>query len=63
MKRDWNGDELAEYWTLAPEERLLVLNKTGPHALGFALLFKFFQAEGRFPRQPYELSSAISTLR
>jgi hypothetical protein len=51
MKRDWSADELAEHWTLAPEEQLFVLHKTGPNALGFALLLKFSQSAGCFPRK------------
>ena len=51
MNRDWNADELAEHWTLLPDEKRLLANKSGPTRLGFAVLLKFFQHEGRFPRQ------------
>ena len=51
MKRDWHADELAEHWTLLPGERPLLANKTGATRLGFAVLLKFFQYEGCFPRQ------------
>ena len=55
MKRDWNADELAEHWTLLSGEKPLLANKTGATRLGFAVLLKFFQHEGRFPRQRQEV--------
>jgi hypothetical protein len=58
MKRTHSSEELAESWTLAPQERLLLFTKTGPSCLGFAVLLKFFQAEGRFPYYPQEVPAA-----
>jgi hypothetical protein len=58
MRRACTEDELLERWTLAPEERLLVLSKSSTHSLGFALLLKFLQAQGRFPHDPYEIPAA-----
>ena len=55
VNRDWNADELAEHWTLLPGEKPLLANKTGPTRLGFAVLLKFFQHEGRFPRHRQEV--------
>jgi hypothetical protein len=49
MKRGLTQNELIEHWTLAPTELVLLMNKIGPGHLGFALLLKFFQVEGRFP--------------
>ena len=51
MNRDWTADELVEHWTLLTGEKRLLANKSGPTRLGFAVLLKFFQHEGRFPRQ------------
>jgi Domain of unknown function (DUF4158) len=59
MKRVWTADELVEYWTLAPSELELLANKTGPTRLGFALLLKFFQFEGRFPQHRNEIPPTI----
>ena len=59
MKREWNADELAEHWSLRPEEKELLGSKQGPSRLGFAVLLKFFQQEGRFPRQRQEIPPAI----
>src|SRR5437660_580650 len=61
MKRCWEANELVEYWTLSPAELALVGGKTGPNRLGFALLLKYFQIEGRFPRHRYEVPSPAVT--
>jgi hypothetical protein len=37
---------------------VLVANKTGPTRLGFAIMLKFFEMEGRFPRHAGELPRA-----
>ena len=50
MQREWQPEELIECWTLLDDDRRLVANKTGATRLGFALLLKFFELEGRFPR-------------
>jgi len=62
MKREWHPDELIEHWTILPRERKLIENKHGSTRLGFAVLLKYFQHEGRFPRQPYELPFCIVEL-
>ena len=59
MKREWNADELAEQWSLRPEEKALLGNKNGATRLGFAVLLKYFQHEGRFPRQRQEVPHVI----
>jgi hypothetical protein len=56
MKRDWSADELAVHWTLLPSEQVLLSNKSGATRLGFAVLLKFFQSEGSFPRSLQEIS-------
>lgn len=55
MKREWEISELQEHWTLQPSERRLLANKGGENRLGFALLLKFFQIEGRFPESKNEI--------
>ena len=59
MKREWSADELAEHWFLRPEEKALLGNKSGATRLGFSVLLKFFQHEGRFPRQRQEVPHVI----
>ena len=59
MKRQWDEDELAEQWMLAPDELALVANKAGPTRLGFAVLLKVFGRDGRFPRSRQEVAGAV----
>ena len=58
MQREWQPEELIECWTLLDDDRRLVANKTGATRLGFALLLKFFELEGRFPRSAADLPAA-----
>ncbi|WP_160692552.1 Tn3 family transposase [Clostridium sp. C2-6-12] len=55
MKRHWELDELIEYFTFMPNELTQIGNKTGVTRLGFAVLFKFFQYEARFPNHKNEI--------
>lgn len=59
MKRNWTDAELSDHWGLAFEERKLLVNKHGGTRLGFALLLKFFQIEGRFPGSSWEIPKAV----
>jgi hypothetical protein len=59
MKRDWELQELIEEWTLVPRELERLGNKTGSTRLGYAVLLKFFQREGRFPDSRAEISKAV----
>ncbi|MEE8290774.1 MAG: Tn3 family transposase, partial [Candidatus Tectomicrobia bacterium] len=61
MKREWHPDELIEHWTILPGNRTLLGNKSGPTRLGFAVLLKYFQYEGRFPQHPHEVPYGIVT--
>ena len=58
MQREWQPAELIECWTLLDDDRRLVANKTGATRLGFALLLKFFELDGRFPRSAADLPAA-----
>ena len=51
MRRDWEPEELIDCWTLVADDWRLVGNKTGATRLGFALILKYFDLEGRFPRR------------
>ena len=59
MKRKWENHELVEHWTIEIEEREAILRKKGANRLGFALLLKFFQREGRFPEKKNEISKVV----
>lgn len=58
MRRGWEPQELIDCWTLLEGDQRLVGNKTGASRLGFALLLKFFELEGRFPEGPDEVPEA-----
>jgi Domain of unknown function (DUF4158) len=55
MRREWTPEDLIASWTLVKDDWRLVGNKTGATRLGFALLLKFFELEGRFARHAGEL--------
>ncbi|MEP6462278.1 MAG: DUF4158 domain-containing protein, partial [Frankiaceae bacterium] len=58
MRRVWEPEDLVGAWTLVADDWRLVGNKTGPTRLGFVLVLKFFELEGRFPRHGGELPPA-----
>ncbi|EDX83090.1 hypothetical protein S7335_268 [Synechococcus sp. PCC 7335] len=64
MKRQWEPEELIEQFTLMPSELALlpdeITNAAAQNRLGFAILLKFFQVEGRFPQHAGEVPKAIT---
>lgn len=58
MKQKWTIKELSEHWTLAPDEIDLVSSLHHKNRLGFSVLLKFFQLEGRFPHTKGEVPKA-----
>lgn len=59
MKRNWQRDELDEYFTLVPPELGLLADKPEAHRLGQALLLKYFQLMGRFPLHKAEIPKDV----
>jgi TnpA family transposase len=63
MKRQWQPDELIESFILLPNELALVpnyqTNAKDHNQLGFAVLLKFFQLEGRFPQHLGEIPQIV----
>ena len=59
MKRTWNTEELLDHFTLLPDELAAVGNKSGATRLGFAILLKCFQYEGRFLRSRQEAAPEV----
>ncbi|SRR5712692_3229554 len=59
MKRQWDIEELIEHFTLVQEDLETLANKSGPTRLGFALLLKCFQYEGRFPHGKHEIPKDV----
>jgi TnpA family transposase len=56
MKRRWTADELLEHWSLhADELEMTTSARTPSNQLGFALLLKWFQYEGQFPRRKQDV--------
>jgi hypothetical protein len=53
VRREWEPEDVVACWTLVEADRELIANKTGATRLGFTPLLKFFELEGRFPRQRY----------
>ena len=56
MRQEWEPEDLVAGWTLVEQDE--VAYKRGPTSLGFALLLKYFEMEGRFPRHVGELPPA-----
>ena len=49
MKWHWQKEELCEHWSLSAEELYLVAGRTDHGRMGFLVMLKFFQYQGRFP--------------
>ena len=63
MQAEWEPDELIDAWTLTGDDWDLVGNKAGVTRLGFSVMLKFYEIDGRFPAYPEEVrppGSAIS---
>ncbi|MFF4490046.1 DUF4158 domain-containing protein [Streptomyces sp. NPDC001544] len=54
MRQDWEPEDLIELWTLLEDDMKRLRNKSGANRLGFAMLLKFFEVEGRFPESVSE---------
>ena len=59
MRQNFTPQELADHFTLLPAEQELLANKTGSNRLGFVVLLKYFQWEGRFPEHVHEVPRAV----
>jgi hypothetical protein len=55
VRTEWEPDELIGAWTLVEGNWKLIANKTGVTRLGFAVMLKFYEIEGRFPAYPEEV--------
>lgn len=49
MQADWEPEDLIDAWTLVKDDWKLIANKSGTTRLGFAVMLKFYEIEGRFP--------------
>ncbi len=56
MKRRWTVDELVDHWTLHVDELSMAASaRTASNQLGVALLLKWFQHEGQFPKRKQDV--------
>jgi hypothetical protein len=55
VQAEWEPDELIGTWTLVESNWDLIANKAGVTRLGFAVMLKFYEIEGRFPAYPEEV--------
>src|SRR6266568_7520625 len=61
MKRQWTDEELEAHFTFHPAELDLVGDSKIDHnLLGFAVLLKYFQYEGRFLSQKQAVPAALT---
>jgi hypothetical protein len=58
MRVKWDGEDIDDRWALNASDRTLLGNKTGATRLGFAVLLKMFQVNGRFPYRVEEVPVA-----
>ncbi len=61
MRHDWSDEELVDTWTLVGDDLRQLRNKTGATRLGFALMLKFYELEGRFPTDTAEIPQSAVT--
>lgn len=59
LKQQWTEEELIEHFILLPPEKQLVETKNLETRLGFAILFKYFQQEARFPKSAEDVPSSV----
>lgn len=60
MKQNWDKNELADFFTIQSNElKLIEKKRDDSNKLVFALLFKFFQNEFRFPINKFEIPKSI----
>jgi hypothetical protein len=58
MKQRWEEEDLVGHWTLTGADKKLFFQRTDRGRFGLAVLLKFFQIEGRFPRYYKEVPAA-----
>jgi hypothetical protein len=58
MRVEQDGENVDDRWALHASDRTLLGNKTGATRLGFAILLKTFQVNGRFPYRLEEVPVA-----
>jgi len=49
VRRDWEPEDIIACWTLVEDDLPNLAGRNHANLLGFSLLLKFFELEGRFP--------------
>jgi Domain of unknown function (DUF4158) len=62
MKQQWASQELIDHWTLTEEEIALACNISplDYNQLGYALIFKCFQRDGKFPQRKQDIPAVVT---
>src|SRR6266536_463490 len=58
VRREWDFDDLVASWTLVDADTELLASRHEATRLSFALMLKFFEIDGRFPRHVGEVPPA-----
>jgi hypothetical protein len=58
VRAEWESDGLIGAWTPVEGDGKMIGNKSGVTRLGFAVILKFYEIEGRFPAYPEEVPLA-----
>lgn len=59
MRRIWELADLVDCFTIIPSEMKIIQNKSGSTRIGFAVLLKYFQNEGRFPNNRSDIPKPV----
>jgi hypothetical protein len=59
MRTGWGPEDFIDCWTLVEDNWRLVGNKTGATRLGFSVMLKHFELEGRFPEHAVEIPQVV----
>ena len=59
MKKNWELEDLIDYFTFLPNELSEIGNKSGETRIGFAVMFKYFQNEAKFPNHKNEIPRTV----
>ena len=61
MKQQWTSQELIDHWELTQNEIVLAqsISKIDHNQLGYALMLKYFQSEGKFPQRKQDIPDQI----
>ena len=59
MLQNFNESELMEHFSISEQETNLIANKAGSTRIGFAVMLKYYQFEGRFPKKHMNIPEII----